>query len=147
MAIAINAVSDVIKVISRLDDCVNCDEEQYEKYLETLEESILQMDEGAQPVRFVLKSQLDYKSQRRIKQDQVSVQDGAVGVNLGFMMLELRLVLKDIENPGSPLLTFVKGKDGLASEELIARLESLGISSDLITARNHAIKPKVSKKS
>jgi hypothetical protein len=146
MAIVMNAVSDSIKVISRLDDCVKCDEEQYEEYLESLDESVLEMEEGAKPVRFVVKSQLDYKSQRRIKQDQVSMHEGAMGVNLGFMMLELRMVLVDIEDPGSPLLTFVKGKDGLASEDLIARLESLGISSDLIAARNLAIRPKVPKK-
>jgi len=146
MAIVMNAVSDSIKVISRLDDCVKCGEEQYEEYLESLDESVLEMEEGAKPVRFVVKSQLDYKSQRRIKQDQVSMHEGAMGVNLGFMMLELRMVLVDIEDPGSPLLTFVKGKDGLASEDLIARLESLGISSDLIAARNLAIRPKVPKK-
>ena len=147
MAIAINAVSEVIKVISRLDDCINCTEEEYDKYLESLDESILNMEEGSKPVRFVLKSQLDYKAQRQIKKDQVSMQDGSMGVNLGFMMLELRICLIDVEDPGTPLLTFVKGKDGLASEDLIARLESLGISSDLIAARNHAVKPKVPKKS
>jgi hypothetical protein len=146
MAIVMNAVSDSIKVISRLDDCVKCSEETYEEYLESLDESALEMEEGAVPVRFVLKSQLDYKSQRRIKQDQVSMHDGAMGVNLGFMMLELRMVLVDIENPGTPLLTFVKGKDGLASEDLVATLESLGISTDLIAARNYAIRPKVPKK-
>jgi hypothetical protein len=147
MAIAINAVSEVIKVVSSLDDCVNCTEEEYGEYLKTLDESILKMEDGAEPVRFVLKTQLDYKSQRQIKKDQIAVQDGGMGVNLGFIMLELRLVLKDIENPGSPLLTFVKGPDGLASEELVARLESLGISSDLISARNYAIKPSIPKKS
>lgn len=146
MAIAINAVSEVIKVISRLDDSINCSDDEYDQYLESLDESILKLEEDAKPVRFVLKSQLDYKAQRQIKKDQVSVQDGSMGVNLGFMMLELRLCLIDVEDPGTPLLTFVKGKDGLASEELIARLESLGISTDLIAARNHAIKPKVSKK-
>ena len=147
MAIAINNAAEVIKVISRLDDCINCSEEEYDKYLESLDESILQLSPESKPVKFVLKSQLDYKTQRRIKKDQVSMQDGAMGVNLGYLMLELRMVLIDIEEPGTPLLTFVKGKDGFASEELVARLESLGISQDLIAARNNATKPKVSKKS
>ena len=146
MAIVINEISDVIKVISHLDDSVQCSSEEYEKYLETLDETILQLAEDSKPVRFVLKPELDYKSQRQIKKDQVMVQKEGPGVNIGYMMLELRYCLIDVENPGSNRLTFVKGKDGLASEELIARLETYGISSDLTKARNFATKPKVSKK-
>lgn len=149
MAIKLAEATEVIKVICHLDDCINCTDEEYEKYLETLDESILQLSDEADkfPVRFVLRTELNYKAQRQIKKDQVSVsEEGGMGVNMGFTMLDIRLSLIDIEHPSSPKLEFSKGKDGLADQELVARLDSYGIAQDLYNARQNAIKPAVSKK-
>ena len=147
MAINFSESSDIIKVVSRLDDAIGCSDEEYEKYLEDLDESWLDLDPEKIPVRFVLKTELNYKAQRQIKKDQVSVsQEGGMGVNMGFMMLEIRMALTDIENPSSPKIEFSKDKDGYANSDLIARLDTYGILQDLYSARNFALKPKISKK-
>lgn len=147
MGIKLSENSDVIRVISRLDDCIQCVDSEYEKYLETLDESLLQLSGESEPVRFVMKTELNYKAQRQIKKDQVSVStEGGMGFNMGFTMLDVRLSLIDIENSTSPKLSFSKGKDGLADEDLVARLDSYGIAQDLYIARQHAIKPTISKK-
>lgn len=148
MAIKLADARNQIEVICSIDDSVRCDEDTYKKYLETLDESLLDLDPESVPVRFVLKTTLDYKSTRQIKQDQVSMtKDGGMGVNMGYTMLEMRLCLIDVKDPSSPLLAFKKGPDGKADEDLIVRLDACGILSDLIVARQNAVKPVVSKKS
>lgn len=147
MAILLEDLQETIEVISRLDSAVTCDEAAYDTYLETLDESLLALDLEQEPVRFVLKLELDYKAQRQIKKDQVSVgTDGGMGVNMGFTMLEIKLALVDIKNPGTEKLRYLKDRDGYADNNLIARLDAYGILQDLYTARQNALKKPVNKK-
>ena len=146
MGILLAEEREFIKVISRIDDSVNCTDDEYNEYLKTLDENYLGLSDDSLPVRFVLKTKLNYKEVRQIKKDQVAVTEAGMGVNVGFTMLDVRLSLVDIENPSHPRLNFRKGKDGLADEELISLLDSLGIVSDLYQAKQNCIKPPVSKK-
>ena len=152
MALLLKTSDSVIKVISSKDACVNCTDEEFESYLKSLDESILGLEEGSEPTRFVLKSSLNYKEHTAVKNSQINMDKGKVSVSLKFMMEEVRQALIDIEEPDSvPLrqkIGFKKnadGKikssehpDGKLSYDTIAMLESAGVLTELYQARQNS---------
>ena len=149
MALLLKTTDSVIKVISSKDASVQCSEDAYAEYLKNLDESLLELEEGAEPTRFVLKASLSYKEHTAVKNAQINMEKGKVGVSLKFMMEEIRQALVDIEEPDSvPVnqrIGFTKnadGKknskehpDGKISYETIAMLESAGVLTELYSAR------------
>lgn len=130
-----------IEVICEKDEAVDCTPGEYQEYLKTLDEEILELKEGLEPTRFLLKTVLDYKSTQRLKNMQLSYSqsDGEMGVKLGFSIEEVRIALVGIKNPGAKSIEFKKDGDGFASKGLIEILEASGIISDLYNARQLAL--------
>jgi len=148
MAFGMSGGADTIEVICSKDSAVKCDMDTYGKYLESLDESLLEMPEDAAPTRFVLKKTLPFGVVQRIKNQQLGYKDGEVQVQMGFTLEEVRCALVDVKGAGAGL-EFKKEADGYASKTLIEKLESYGIVQELFTARQGAIKARgeISKKS
>jgi len=148
MALNIDFSNSEIKVISSKDEAVTCTQDDYDNYLKNLDETILGLKPGIKPTRFVLRKQLNYGQQQQIKSQQMTVEKGKIGFNVGYMMEEIRLALTNIEEETTEgeavsmnRLMFKRSSDGGADHDLIAKLESAGIVSELFTARNNYIKP------
>lgn len=137
MALFISKNDGLIKVISKKDSSVTCDDEAYAQYQENLDESLLALD--GVPTRFVLKKALTYKEQQKVKDAQIKMKGKELSVSMSYMMEEIRLALVGIENPADlPLdqqIVYKKDSDGRTSEELIALLESAGVVTELYAAR------------
>ena len=134
-----------IRVISRRDRAIDAvPTKTYDQYLSTLDEAILGITDDMKVTRFVMRKILPYKSQLKVKNAQVTMEDGNVKPQLSFMSEEVRLSLLDIENPEVPethkkfLLEFKRESDGGAGFKLMSILESAGVVNDLYAARQHA---------
>ena len=73
MALILGDREEVIKVISRKDGSIRCEEEVYEEYLKSLDESLLDLDPDSQPTRFVLKKILSSKDDIFVKNETLSM--------------------------------------------------------------------------
>ncbi len=148
MAIKVSQIADgKIEVISRLDDSIlNVSTETYEKYLQTLDESILTFVENSMPTRFVLRKVLPYKMAQKVQNKQVKFEKGEAQFQMSFMAEEVRCSLIDIKNhpdlPQDQQIRFERADDGGASDDLIARLMAAGIAQDLYIAKKNATEQK-----
>jgi hypothetical protein len=135
MAISFSKVSGNFKLVSSKDPSVRCDEETYDKYLQSLDESLLNLE--GEPTRFVIKRTLDYRSHKAVKGSQLERDGKEMKATTAFIMEQVRQSLVDIENPEGTQtdLVFKRASDGKASEELVADLESLGIVMEIYTAQ------------
>lgn len=142
MALSLASQIGNIKVVSSKDSAVTCNDEEYQSYLEDLDESKLKLE--GEPTRFVMKRVLSYKEQEAVKNSQVKVEKGNVSITMGFMMQEVRQALVDIENPAdadpATKIEYKRESDGKTSYDLIALLESAGICSELYAARAANVK-------
>ena len=135
MAISFNKISGNFELISSLDPSVKCSKDDYDKYLTTLDEDILQLSDA--PTRFVVKRTLDYKAHKAVKGAQIEKDGKDMKMTTAFIMEQVRQSLVDIKNPEgttSPLI-FARDSDGRASKDLIADLESMGIVMEIYTAQ------------
>lgn len=137
MAIKLTSQKDAsFKVISKQDDAVQCDAEAYSKYLETLDEGLLNLKEGVQPTRFVM------SMSNKIK-EVLSAKDSMAGIAMkaqttgempiySLMFAQVRTAIKDIVT--GDVSEFVAGKDGLVSDDIMISLASADILPELFTA-------------
>jgi len=148
MAIKIDHIlgEGTIKVISRIDGALDCNEDQYAHYLETLDEEFLNFKDGEEPTRFVLRKTLPYKLGQKVKSQQIRMDKGEMFLNSSFIAEEVKYSLVDIENPSSvPPGSALKYEgfkvDGLtvASDETMKLLSALEIVNDLYTARKNFV--------
>jgi hypothetical protein len=146
MALSFEDLPENFEVICSKDGAVNCDEEGFSKYLDTLDESLLNLSEGLTPTRFVLKRTLSYEEQRKLKNSQLGFKDGDVQIRLSYMLDEVRYRLVDIKGGGKGV-EFKKDSDGYASKALVEKLDSFGIVRELQTAAAAAAASVISKKS
>lgn len=130
-----------IKVITRKDRAISeVSADTYNEYLKNLDEAILGITDDSKCTRFVMRKILPYKAQLKVKNMQISMEDGKVIPQLSFMSEEVRMSLIDIENPDVPeshkkyLLDFKRESDGGASYKLMGVLENAGVVNDLYTA-------------
>jgi hypothetical protein len=151
MALSLGGLTENIEVIVQIDPAVHCNDEDYEMYLEDLDEGRLNLN-GEEPTRFVMKKILDYKSQEKISKNMVSAnlaggRPDQMTLNISSLP-ELRATLIDIKNPG-PGMEFRKDSDNLVSRELVSALNSVGAADQLLSARRNAVRKvqTVSKKS
>lgn len=129
-----------VKVVVSKDSAVTCSSEDYDKYLETLDETLLNLS-GA-PTRFVLRKTLPYDAQQKVMNAQASYEKGKVKINMAYVMEEVRLALVDIEHeedvPNINQLKYKKDSDGYCSKDLVAGLQGAGVLMDLYRARQNA---------
>lgn len=121
-------------IVSKDSALKGVSDEQYETYLQTLDESKLTME--GEPTRFLLKKTLPYRDTKRVMNSQIGVQDGKPQVQISFIMEEVRCALVGIEGPGSEM--FKRDKDGYASTEIVSALYNSGVLMDLYNARRNA---------
>lgn len=138
MALKLSTGPELIEVILYLDDSVNCDRETYDEYLNDLDESKLQLTEGTEPTRFVLRKVLPLKFAQMIKKEQAVIRNQGVEFNIAYMMTEVQCALVDIKNAPEGL-AYRRNKDGIAHDSIIEILESLGVINDLFLARQRSM--------
>lgn len=137
MALKLPSRNETYKVVLRIDSAVGCSPSDYEKYLETLDESLLQLKE--EPTRFVMRKVLPYRLASAVQDMQFGFEKNEVKVRSSFMLEEVRCSLVGIENPPhipeSEKIVFKADGDGGASEELMASLGAAGVTMDLYRTR------------
>lgn len=136
MAFELNMDTDktVSIIVSKDSSIKGVEDEVYDKYLDSLDESLLPIQ--GEPTRFLLKRTLPYRDTKRVMNSQVSFEDGKPNVNISFIMDEVRCALVGMEGPGSD--GFKKDKDGYASMEVVNALYNAGVLMDLYNGRRSA---------
>lgn len=139
MAVLLATKRDTFDVIVSIDTSLDVNEEQWNLYKETLDESHLKFKEGMQPTRFVMRQVLPFALAKRVQNDQMTTRNGAMEVQLGFITEEVRASLVDIKNPTDvpedQHIKFEKDKDGGASEKLMELLIAARLVEELYSAR------------
>lgn len=140
MAIVLDKSRDTFDVILSIDSALDCSEEQFKTYQETLDESLLTFKPGMQPTRFVMQKVLPFGLAKRIQNEQVTVNsEGKPVVGLGFIFEEVKASLVGIKNPidtpEDQCIVFEKDKDGTASTSLMELLASANLIQELYSAR------------
>jgi len=142
MALILGDREEVIKVISRKDGSIRCEEEVYEEYLKSLDESLLDLDPDSQPTRFVLKKILSSKDDIFVKNETLSMTaDGKPVIKLGFMQKAVQIALLKIEQPeglAEEQKIHTKQINGKIDDETISWLDQVGVLKDLYTAKENA---------
>lgn len=127
---------DTVKVVLQQDTAVNCSDEDYAKYLETLDESLLQLD--GIPTYFVLKLSVDYKDHQYLINCQAKLKGRQLVTDMSHVYEEIRVRLVDVENPASvpeeQKIKVTKEKDGYASHDLVKALIEANVLLNLWTA-------------
>jgi len=147
MSLKLPSRTDTIKVIVKADSAIFWPESDEEKdeiwanYLKTLNEDLLLFKEGEKPTRFVMRKVLNYDQAQKVQNQQMTMKDGQIQVQMSFIMEEVRQSIVDIENPEYvPLpdrIQFKKDSDGGCSKEIVEGLHSIGVVMDLYTARQN----------
>lgn len=149
MALKLSTIADgTIEVIASIDGAIpeGLSKEKFDKYIETLDESLLELIDGEQPTRFILRRVLPWALSQKVANKQMRMDKGEMQPQLSFMTEEVRCSLVGIKNPDSmpedEKIKFERGSDGGASEDLMARLVAAGIAMELYHARSNATKSK-----
>lgn len=126
--------SKTVDIVVSKDNAVGCSEEEYEEYLNDLDESRLQLK--GEPTRFQLKKVLPYKDTKRVMNSQMTVgKDGNTQMNLSFMLEEVRCALLGIKGSKTE---FKKDGDGYCSKDIVNELYNRGVLMDLYNGRRNA---------
>lgn len=155
-------IGGTIKVIVRKDSALAAvTKDQYDRYLDTLDETVLGLLPDATPSRFILRLALPWKHAQKIKSMQLKMQmspqmirtaqsgkaaeddepEMDVGVDLSYLDEETRLALCGIQNPtDSKGIEFKLDGDGGCDKALAAKLQAVGILDNLYAARTRAMK-------
>jgi hypothetical protein len=149
MALKLSTIADgTIEVIARIDSSLPADltDDEYNKYLENLDETILRISGDDKPTRFVMRRVLPYALAQKVANKQLKLIEGNLQPQLGYMTEEVRCALVSIKNPDTvpadEQLKFERASDHGASEDLIARLMSCGVVMNLYHARTNALQNK-----
>lgn len=137
MAIKFASAKDMsFNFISSKDDAVRCSSEDYAKYTESLDESLLNLDPEIPPTRFVLSLSTKIK-------DVLSAKDSLAGIamkaqNTGempiysLMFSQVRIAIQDILTGDASEMK--KGPDGFVADEIMVSLAASDILPELFTA-------------
>ena len=144
MALILGDRDEQIKVISRVDGSVRCEEDFYEEYLLSLDEDLLDLDPDTEPTRFVMKKIMSQKDDIAVKNETLKMdKDGTPSIQLGFMQKEVQVSLLRIEQPESlPEESKIKYKTiaNKVDSETISWLDQVGVLKDLYSAKQNAAK-------
>ena len=137
MAFSIESADATIKVVVSKDSAVNCTDDEYEKYTETLDESLLNLE--GDPTRFVLKKNLTYEASQKVMDAQASFVKGKVEMKMSYVLEEVRAAWIGVENPPDlakdKCIIWKRDNDGLSNKQLVAGLQNSGVLMDLYKAR------------
>jgi len=137
MSFTIESADSTMKVVVSKDNTVHCTDEEYEKYTETLDESLLHLD--GEPTRFVLRKNLSYEASQKVMDAQASFVKGKVQMNMSYVLEEVRAAWIGVENPPDlakeKCIIWKRDNDGLANKQLVAGLQNAGVLMDLYKAR------------
>lgn len=140
MAIKLAGKDETIKVVARVDDSFQGTDFEYENYLTSLDESVLNLK--SEPTRFIVRKVLPYAATKDIEAGRMKIDQETRQISVSTQSLEeARAILVGIENPshvGADAIEFKKDSDGYASRELIASLATAGIVANIIQARASA---------
>ena len=129
-----------LRIVAFADPSVGCDEETYTRYLQGLDETLLELD--GEPTRFVMRKFLDQREIAGVQDDMISFDaDRNVRVKMSSNTEEVRRALVGIENPmdvGGIVWAKDPG-DRWADRDLVSKLAQLGIVANLYEARQAAI--------
>ncbi len=159
MALDLSGFRDSIEVVCRLDSSIG-NPDRYDEYLETLDESVLELT--SQPTHFVVKTVLGWDTARAIRKKQVQVTGGVqargpqggkkgreatepeITFDLTASAEEMRFALVGILNPAGVAedkkIKWEKDKaDAGTCRILWAKLSAMQVTGDLYTAREAAL--------
>lgn len=143
MAFSLSKPNRVVEVIVSKDSALESGEKEYDKYLESLDESHLRVRQGDVPTRFVLRKVLPYEASQKVMNSQASYDRGKVKLNMAYIMEEVRVSLVDIKNPEhippESRIEFKRDDDGYCSKQLVAGLHGAGVLMDLFRARQAVV--------
>ena len=144
MALLLAKQEELIKVISSKDSAVLCGPDEYQDYLDTLDESLLDLDPDQKPTRFVLKkiiSEMDrqYLNAKRFKKAKKGRSET---INQDYILEEIRICLVSIEQPSDipedqKLVFHFEG--GRVNKEFLAYLDQAGVLTELHFARDRSL--------
>jgi hypothetical protein len=135
-----------IEVILRADGAIKDTlPEDYEKYLETLDESHLTISQDQEPTRFVLRKTIPLKHAQKIENSKVKFdKNGEPTIQIGYLIDDVRASLKGIKYgnsvPKEKQINLKFTGDGLLDEDLTAKFHAAGIIPNLFNARQSALK-------
>lgn len=124
------------KFISSKDEAVRCSSEDYAKYLDSLDEQILDLNPEIPVTRFILSLSSKIK-------DVLSAKDSLAGIAMkaqstgempiySLMFSQVRVAIKDIIT--GDVSEMKKGPDGLISDEIMLSLAASDILPEIFTA-------------
>jgi hypothetical protein len=147
MALKLSTISDgKIEVIARIDSAIPSDlpTEKYDEYLQTLDESLLQIPDDQKPTKFVMRKVLPWAIAQKVSNMKAYVEKGEVKLQLSWMAYEVKYSLIDIINPEDlseeDKIIFEKSTEGGAKESLMEKLVAAGIVEDLFNAKQNILR-------
>lgn len=142
MAIQLDVTEDdnTIKVIASIDSAIECSPEVYQDYLESLDESLLNIDPTAEPVRFVVKKMFNELERQAVNKSKITTgKRGKPEANLDYLIEEMSIALVGIEDPSGKLRAVFDSR-GRCDRDLLSKLDQAGVLNDLHTARSNSFK-------
>lgn len=139
MSLKLVSRDEKIKVVSRFDDAVTCNSEEYNEYLKSLDEGVLKLN--GEPTRFEMRLVIQSRDVSKIDEMKMRMVGGEMSPNLAYILEEVRCSLVGIENPktAEEPIEFKQDGSGGASKELMERLHAANVYMDLFTARQNAL--------
>lgn len=154
MALVLNLSNkQTIEVVTFVDECLDMTREDYDLYLEDVEnKDLLAFKEGKTYVdctRFVLKKVLSFDNQQNIMGRQMKMSFNAqtkkseMTSDISYILEEARISIADINSPDQiDAIRFKKDSDGYLNKSICAALQSAGILMDLYNARQNSLSVK-----
>lgn len=157
MAIELPKIDEYVEVPLRMDSALNMTDEEYDLYLENLDDSLLKFNDGEIPTIFKMRKVLPYRLSQKVDDMKMKMEyatrkggEAKVSPRMAWLAEEVRCSLVDVVNPPNvPLDKHIKFKqdgDGGADQGFMAQLVALGVVMDLYTARNSNKKKLADKK-
>lgn len=120
------------KVVLWGDSAINANREGYEEYMETLDESLLDLSAETLPTYLVFKKSPSYRGGELVRQSQMIMDGKKVKATTQYQVEKLRVCLVDVENSDMVALNYRKGKDGFAHKDIFEILQKANAIEDLI---------------
>lgn len=138
-----------IEVILYRDSLVTCTREEYDEYLKSFgnaagcDEDFLKLSgPREEATRFVLRRSVPFDKKQWLRGKNIAVKQNDVELNANYSIDLVRAALIDVLNPaGVPdtkAIRFKRDKDGMASGDLINKLDDAGVLTDLVAAYSNA---------
>jgi len=122
--------------ISSKDDSVRCSSEDYAKYMENFDESLLNLNPEVTPTRFILSQSTKIKDVLQAKDSMAGIAMKAQNTGelpiYSLMFSQVRVAIKDILT--GDVSEMKKGQDGMISDEIMLSLATSEILPELFTA-------------